>query len=168
MNAYLNGIGVALVCLMTGCSALNPYNETSMCPALNDYGECVSMKQAYDHSIKDEDAKTEPVAYDANAGIEKEKAEGKTVTAPKPATKSPQSDYRTQLYREMASILKDPHTPMVKPPKVRRALILTYEDGALYMPRYAYLMLEKPQWMLDESTGDTGDARPVELFMRNK
>ncbi len=168
MNAYRNGLWAAMVCLVSGCSALNPYNETSMCPALNDYGECVSMKQAYDHSLQDDGQEPQPANYDANAGLETAKGGNKAESTPKAAPKTPQADYRTQLYREMASILQDPHTPMVKPPKVRRALILTYEDGALYMPRYAYLMLEKPQWMLDETAGDTGESRPVELFMQGK
>lgn len=168
MNAYRNGLCVAMVCLVAGCSALNPYNETSMCPALNDYGECVSMKQAYDHSLQDDGKEPQPANYDANAVLNTAKGDNKTTSTPKPAPKSPQADYRTQLYREMASILQDPRTPMVKPPKVRRALILTYEDGALYMPRYAYLMLEKTQWMLDETVGDTGESRPVELFMQGK
>lgn len=170
MNACRNGVAAVLVCLSAGCSVLNPYNETSMCPALNDYGECVTMKQAYEHSIED-GVQEEPAAqYDVNAGLddkEKGKAVGKS-TGPKLVPKTAQTDYQTQLYREMASILRDPHTPMVKPPKVRRALILTYEDGALYMPRYAYLMLEKAQWMLDEATSDTTDGRPVELFSQGK
>jgi conjugal transfer pilus assembly protein TraV len=48
-----------------------------------------------------------------------------------------------------------PVTPMLKPPRTVRTLILPYADrqrpDRLYMPRYVYSLMEKPVWVVGRS-----------------
>ena len=138
---------LAIYVLISGCSAkaINPYNENYMCDAMNDYGECITVNGAYEKSLKD-------------SNNIKEGDKTGTATPGIGATTQPASNYQDSLYRELASILDEPRTPMVKPPQIRRVLIMQYEDGAFYMPRYAYLMIDEARWILDEQ----GESKPVD------
>ncbi len=146
-------MGLAAPLLLSGCGALNPYHKTTMCPSLNDFGECVSMPEAYEATLETPSAQGRP-------------GEGKTTPASNEA--SPEIDYRTQYYREMASLIREPTTPLVKPPTVRRVLITSYEDGALFMPRYLYLMIDGPEWVLAEPRPSPGGDTAIELFRQTE
>jgi conjugal transfer pilus assembly protein TraV len=58
--------------------------------------------------------------------------------------------YRTELYKEISNLLKQPSTPFVVPPKVMRILILPYttKDNTLEMSRYVYFFATPPKWVL--------------------
>jgi conjugal transfer pilus assembly protein TraV len=55
-------------------------------------------------------------------------------------------------YRVLAELLEEPETPLLQPPKVLRVLLLPYrgEDNELFMTRYAFLEVERAQWVLTD------------------
>ena len=127
---------------LAGCSVFNPYHSQFMCP--NPYpGKCVPLKQAYEESKKN----VEP-------GNESEKKDKKSDISENKIKESSEEEYiyRTEFYKEMASILKQPSTPFVVPPKVMRVLILPYttKSNTLEMSRYVYFFATLPRWVLNQ------------------
>jgi conjugal transfer pilus assembly protein TraV len=64
----------------------------------------------------------------------------------------PIEGYRDSVYRELKALIDAPVTPMLKPARTVRTLILPYADrqrpDRLYMPRYVYSVLDKPVWVV--------------------
>lgn len=140
---------VVAVASLYGCGAMTPYESSFQCPAVKD-GKCVTMQEAYEESKK----AVKDTKKDEEEGEEKgNKNESAIPTG--------RDDYRESLYRELSGLLKDPVTPVINPPKVVRALILPYPDSeTLFMPRYVYIMVDKPVWVLDDGlVGINGEGR---------
>ena len=134
---------LALVFLFYGCSAtLNPYKGEFQCPD-TDKGKCISLDKAYQESKG-----LKPVNSDKSS--EKTQAEEKK----KPADKKDEASdtYQDSLYKRLSGLLDKPVTPVVAPAQVLRVLLLSYpgKGNELYMPRYFYIMIEKPKWILSE------------------
>ena len=67
---------------------------------------------------------------------------------------APYLGYRDSVYRELQGLVEAPVTPMLRPGRTIRTLILPYADrerpDRLYMPRYVYSILDKPQWVVGD------------------
>ncbi len=52
----------------------------------------------------------------------------------------------------MQRLLDDPVTPVVVPPTAMRVLFLPYpgDDHELYMPRYVFMFVDEPKWLLGD------------------
>lgn len=151
--------------MLSGCATVNPYHEDTMCPSLNDFGQCVNMTEAYEKTLEPESSKDQKQANAEKAPVEtREKAK----SADSRPTKDPEKTYRGQLYTELATLIQAPKTPLLKPPTVRRVLVLSYEDKALFMPRFFYMMVDKGTWTLDELPVNDNGAQPVELFSEHE
>jgi len=131
---------------LTGCSVLNPYHSQFSCPDTYN-GKCVPLKQAYEESKKNvepgnesekKDKKSDSSKNETKEGLKKDNKEKYT--------------YRTELYKEISNILKQPSTPFVVPPKVMRVLILPYttKSNTLEMSRYVYFFATPPRWVLNQ------------------
>jgi len=68
----------------------------------------------------------------------------------KPEAAASGSAYTEALYNEIKGLLKEPNTPIVRPPKIMRVLVLAYPEGnrKLYMPRYVYTIVDDPRWVV--------------------
>ena len=65
--------------------------------------------------------------------------------------------YNDQRYREMASLIAQPVTPILKPTKVLRTLIVGYSTGkTMYMPRFIYFMASEPEFVLSDGLNPPG------------
>lgn len=148
-NSTILCVVIALSATATGCSVFVPYNENFACEGSEDYGKCVSVSGAYKEAVTGE-AQGVRIGKDG-------KAEEPTAAAsptPKRGASAEYGAYRTQLYRELETLISDPVTPMVKQPRVVRTLILNYgteEKGKpLFMPRYVFWLAEDPHWVLTD------------------
>jgi len=118
--------------LASGCAGVkevvNPYEEDFRCRARDEAGTCLDTAAAYKEARLPVSPEGEPVATDAQVEAE---------------------DSR---YRVLAELLKELETPLLQPPKVLRVLLLPYrgEDNELFMTRYAFLEVERAQWVLTE------------------
>ncbi|MFQ5598907.1 MAG: TraV family lipoprotein, partial [Nitrospiria bacterium] len=68
--------------------------------------------------------------------------------------------YFNALIKKLTGILKEPTVPVIAPPQVLRVLVLPYEgeNAALYMPRYIYLIVDEPQWVLENRLSGKGSG----------
>ncbi|MBI5643234.1 MAG: type IV conjugative transfer system lipoprotein TraV [Deltaproteobacteria bacterium] len=164
-----------LAVFLSGCGTLMPYKTEFQCKS-PDKGKCATVKAAYGESKKNaadadvgwkgkeekkdggKDGESKKNAADADAGWkgkEEKKDGGKDGGAEKTGAKkntpaaSAKDVYRENLQRELSGFLEAPVTPVIIPPKVMRVLIFPYPDKTvLYMPRYIYMMIDEPEWVI--------------------
>jgi conjugal transfer pilus assembly protein TraV len=151
-----------------GCGAiLNPYKEDFACPGY-DKGKCIKVAGAYKESLQKKkndtlnekenkaacekcrkEAKNNNVSEDtyctACSSAETNDVERKLLKA-----ESSETEYRKAVNKKLASMLKEPNTPMLAAPQVMRVLVLPYrgDQNELYMMRYVYLLTDDPKWVM--------------------
>lgn len=124
---------VSLFLAISGCSYLTPYSSDFQCPDV-DKGKCVSVNEAYKMSLngkgqgeKDKDNKKGNKKEDAASG------------------------YKAALQEKLTDLIKNPVTPVVVPPKALRVLMFPYANKSeLYMPRYIYILVDDPRWVVGD------------------
>lgn len=151
---------------LSGCasigSLMSPYSEKFSCKN-SDHGQCIHPEKAYADAVADRPSRSDPAVTHDKALL---KAQGATAppSAPSPpgrmgkakaaAAPSAYAGYRDGVYRELQGLIDAPVTPMLRPSRAVRTLILPYADRArpdrLYMPRYVYSLLDKPQWVIGD------------------
>ena len=132
---------------LSGCSLL-PYQNEFSCRKTDDFGKCISVDEAYKEAVTGESE--HPTLQPKKSkwrffGKRDEQAP----EAPERASDLAYSQYRSQVYREMATLIEAPRTPMLKPAKTIRTLILNYspdsQNKVFYMPRYVYSIIDDPE-----------------------
>ena len=64
--------------------------------------------------------------------------------------------YKENEYRELAALIEEPTTPIVRPPKVLRTLVVSYPSGqTLYMPRYIVYFADEARFVVGDYLNDT-------------
>jgi conjugal transfer pilus assembly protein TraV len=59
------------------------------------------------------------------------------------------NDYDAALYGKLRGLITSPASPIMAPPQVLRVLILPYQDDKrLFMPRYAYVIVDEPRFVM--------------------
>ena len=150
----LAGAALLPACTTVG-SLMSPYSEKFSCKN-SDHGQCIHPDKAYADAIADMPSRSDPVVNNdkamlrdkanspANSGASKRKNSGA----------APFNGYRDSVYRELQGLVEAPITPMLRPGRTVRTLILPYADrerpDRLYMPRYVYAILERPQWVVGD------------------
>jgi conjugal transfer pilus assembly protein TraV len=169
---------------LAGCAALDPYESTFACEKSKDYGRCQNVHSAYDEAVVGEaqapgaikPGKKEPTwryrerpPSGAGTGTLRPLPEER----PKPSRKGaiavatraemdPAYAYRAAEYRELATLIEKPVTPVVRPPHVLRTLIVPYASGgALYMPRFVYYFADEARFVLGEYLNPPEDTKTV-------
>jgi conjugal transfer pilus assembly protein TraV len=157
-----------LPALMTlgGCAAvgslMSPYSEKFSCKN-SDHGQCIHPDKAYEDAVagrpshsdpavtNDKKMLRDPGADKPMPGMAGSKA-GRGRGAASPVSGYP--GYRDSVYRELQGLIDQPVTPMLKPPRTVRTLILPYADrqrpDRLYMPRYVFSIVETPAWVVGD------------------
>lgn len=152
---YLHGkgttaLGIAAL-LLSGCtalgSAMSPYSEKFSCKN-DDHGQCIHPEKAY------EDAAAGRASH-SNPAVTRDK---KLLRGTNGARRGRRGiadfygAYRDSVYRELQGLIEAPETPMLRPSRAVRTLILPYADrnrpDRLYMPRFVYSVLETPSWVV--------------------
>jgi len=147
---------------LSGCTTLgsmmSPYSEKYSCKN-SDHGQCIHPDKAYADAVAGRPSRSDPAVTNdkkllrgggdgANADGAPARAGGKVM----PGGNGAFGTYRDSVYRELQGLIDQPVTPMLKPSQAVRTLILPYADrqrpDRLYMPRYVYSILDKPQWVV--------------------
>lgn len=145
---------------LAGCASLghtlSPYAENFSCKN-SDHGQCIAPDKAYADAVAGRTPRSDPAvtrdkALLAKATPASTPPHGRADRAGVPATAF--QGYRDSVYRELKGLIDQPVTPMLRPGRTIRTLILPYADrerpDRLYMPRYVYSMLEAPQWVVGD------------------
>ncbi|SEJ92248.1 conjugal transfer pilus assembly protein TraV [Sphingobium sp. AP50] len=146
---------------LSGCasigSLMSPYSEKFSCKN-NDHGQCIHPDQAYADAVAGRLSHSDPTVTADSRLLKKQVTAdragmqaGKSSVRARPAA---YQGYRDSVYRELQGLIEAPVTPMLRPSRAVRTLILPYADRArpdrLYMPRYVYSLLDKPQWVIGD------------------
>lgn len=145
---------------MTGCgtlgNALNPYKEDFRCKTPEDAGNCVDTKTAYDDAKgtislgnnKGKGKDGDCASGDCNKTSQDQDRKNNWDKKPNSSISKGEAAYQDAQYQKLAELIEKPQTPIMKPPKLMRVLMLSYQGpDELYMPRYTYLKVEEAQWV---------------------
>jgi conjugal transfer pilus assembly protein TraV len=114
-----------------GCASwINPYASDFHCPKTEN-GRCISVPDAYEESLK----------KDSQYSGKQDDQSGNGSGA-----------YEKELFKKLAGMLKEPVTPMVKPPTAIRVLFTPYpgDENELYLYRYAFFFVDNPSFILGD------------------
>lgn len=138
-------------------SALSPYPEKFSCKN-SDHGQCIHPEQAYADAQAGRPSRSDPSVTIDKTLLKQGREAGDSPSSrggkPRPGTSTgtPYLGYRDSVYRELKGLIDAPVTPMLRPGRSVRTLILPYADrerpDRLYMPRYVYSMVETPRWVV--------------------
>jgi len=151
---FLVGIFLAILSLgFSGCASkiMNPYSEDFSCPQ-TEKGKCVPIKQAYLESLQQQ-GKQDFLFMPTPSVEEKQKGNEASFSMQNIFPQDPffetYSKYNEALMQKLQQMLENPKTPVLIPPQVVRVLILPYavERDSFYGERYAYIIVEGPQWV---------------------
>jgi conjugal transfer pilus assembly protein TraV len=141
-----------MVLSLSGCF-LNPYESDFTCPHVEG-GKCVSVQSAYDESVEVSRKKKSEMSLQDELDDQSKHQKGRTGAI----SAGTRGGYQEALYTKLAGLLNEPATPLVAPPTVMRVLMLPYKgDGnRLFMPRYVFMFIDDPHWILDERSATEG------------
>lgn len=145
----------ALVASLGGCatvgSLMSPYSEKFSCKN-DDHGQCIHPDRAYSDAVAGIASKSDPNVTNDGSILRAQTIRPGTRRNARSAAAGPIEGYRDSVYRELKALIDAPVTPMLKPARTVRTLILPYADrqrpDRLYMPRYVYSVLDKPVWVV--------------------
>lgn len=134
-------------------SVMSPYSEKFSCKN-DDHGQCIHPDKAYADAVAGVASKSDPAVTREKKLLRDKGARQSGRAASAPAAESAFGGYRASVYRELQGLIEQPVTPMLKPPRTVRTLILPYADqnrpDRLYMQRYVFSVLERPQWVVGD------------------
>lgn len=144
-------ITLVLISFLAACSVL-PYENDYSCRLEDNYGKCMSIQESYDGSkANDPDLRLVPGERVDLHNKKNRKKGDKYAYVPQQTS---EQMYVDELYREMALLIRDPETPIIKAPKEMRTLILSYSGQknkkTLYMPRYVYTIVEDAEFVIKQ------------------
>lgn len=140
-----------------GCAtlgaAMSPYSETYSCKN-DDHGQCIHPEKALDDALAGRTSRSDPAVTNDRRllqGAGRDRARGMGRARSEPRTFE---GYRDSVYRELADLIAAPVTPMLRPARTLRTLVLPYTDrnrpDRLYMPRYVYWIPDRPEWVVGD------------------
>lgn len=181
-------LGLPLLAL-SGCAAvgsmMSPYSEKFSCKN-SDHGQCIHPEKAWADAVAGRPSKSDPavtndrkllapeqtaapVAAPAKGQIPDKalKPSGKTKDsaqiAVNPAAKPSPGD--------MGGLAAGNATPMLKPSRTLRTLILPYADrqrpDRLYMARYVYSIIDRPAWVVGDYLVELAGRAPAPPVLRS-
>lgn len=147
--------GVTLLGALGGCAAvgslMSPYSEKFSCKN-DDHGQCIRPERAYSDAVAGIASKSDANVTNDPALLREANARPGARRHARSSEVSAFEGYRDSVYRELKSLIDAPVTPMLKPARTVRTLILPYADrqrpDRLYMPRYVYSVVDKPVWVV--------------------
>jgi len=174
MRLTMRSSFLLLAAALSGCQVLVPYDNEFACAKSHDYGQCMDVQSAYEDARTVQGTPQGPAEPGTTFRTTGPRAPSRSPVKPVPAERRGElireawlpedsaARLRDARYRELAGLIENPVTPLVRAPKVLRTLIVSYSAGnTLYMPRYVYYLADEAQFVL----GDYLEAAPAERTM---
>lgn len=153
------GAPLLMLAALPACTAIgsvmSPYPEKFSCKN-SDHGQCIHPERAYEDAVAGAASRSDPRVTNDRKMLKGSAA----AVSPAPVGRArgkaaaPYLGYRDSVYRELQGLVEAPVTPMLRPGRTIRTLILPYADrerpDRLYMPRYIYSILDKPHWVVGD------------------
>lgn len=169
--AWLVSLGAASA-LLSGCatvgSMMSPYSEKFDCKN-SDHGQCIHPDRAYADAVAGGTSKSDPRVTRDKRPIANAATTMRAGASRKAGDPGAYGSYQDSVYRELKGLIDDPVTPMLKPARTVRTLILPYADrqrpDRLYMPRFVYSVVDRPVWVVGATLVPSPDrARQVPVL----
>ncbi|MBS51110.1 MULTISPECIES: TraV family lipoprotein [Sphingobium] len=158
-SVYRVSVPLMLLASLPACTAIgsvmSPYPEKFSCKN-SDHGQCIHPERAYEDAVAGAVSRSDPKVTNDRKMLSNGATAASTGTTGRARGKvaAPYIGYRDSVYRELQGLVEAPVTPMLRPGRTIRTLILPYADrerpDRLYMPRYVYSILDKPQWVVGD------------------
>lgn len=147
------GAALLLPACSTVGSLMSPYSEKFSCKN-SDHGQCIHPDKAYADAVSGRSSRSDPAVTNDKALLRDNASGYGGAGKRRQSGTAPFTGYRDSVYRELQGLVEAPVTPMQRPGRTVRTLILPYADrerpDRLYMPRYVYAILERPQWVVGD------------------
>ncbi|BCK65878.1 hypothetical protein KAM448_36870 [Aeromonas caviae] len=156
MTMTIKPISLILATLLLGGCSVLPYDNDFACKLKDNYGKCIDSFDAYEEAVTGTDkgrAIGDEGVVEGKAGEASANSTGASVAVVS-SNASEYENYRARVYKQLSAMIDEPETPMVKPAKTVRTLILSYSPSTdrrvAYMPRYVYSMLEDSSFVMTD------------------
>ena len=158
---------------LPGCatigSVMSPYSEKFSCKN-NDHGQCIHPGQAYADAVAGRASRSDPaVTHDRKLLAPHQKqARGRDLGPARAMATPPAMAQPGQGH--VGALIEAPGSPMLRPARTIRTLILPYADrqrpDRLYMARYIYSILDRPAWVVGDYLVEPGGRTPAPPVLR--
>lgn len=143
---------VAAALQLQACASLFPYEDKFACERPDNLGKCVSATQAYEEITTGKSAGEHMQPYSEQDDSE-HKHTDESVQAPDDTPKASDIGYDRYLdanYSEVAALIDEPITPLVKPVMTAEMLVMPYSDSpkVLKGERFINVIVEDPTFIL--------------------
>jgi conjugal transfer pilus assembly protein TraV len=153
------GATLLLLASLPACTAIgsvmSPYPEKFSCKN-SDHGQCIHPERAYEDAVAGAISRSDPRVTNDRKTLKASAVAASPGSAGRARSKAatPYLGYRMSVYRELQGLIEAPVTPMLRPGRTIRTLILPYADrerpDRLYMPRHVFSILDRPQWVVGD------------------
>lgn len=174
---------------LSGCAALgsmmSPYSEKFSCKN-SDHGQCIHPEKAWADAVAGRPSKSDPAvtndrkllvpdqtAMAVSATVKEQMPDKSMNLSGKP--KRPEQGVTTVPAKpgsaDTSGLAVGNSTPMLKPSRTLRTLILPYADrqrpDRLYMARYIYSIIDRPAWVVGDYLVEPGGHAPTPHVLRS-
>lgn len=158
---------------LPGCatmgSVMSPYSEKFSCKN-SDHGQCIHPGQAYADAVAGRASRSDPaVTHDRKLLTPDMKRARGIDMVPARATATPPAMAQPGQ-GNIGALIEAPGSPMLRPSRTIRTLILPYADkqrpDRLYMARYVYSILDRPAWVVGDYLVEPGGRTPAPPVLR--
>ncbi|WP_171899162.1 TraV family lipoprotein [Sphingobium sp. RAC03] len=171
---------------LPGCatmgSVMSPYSEKFSCKN-SDHGQCIHPDQAYADAVAGRASKSDPaVTHDRKLLAPDKKArahgmaKGDAIATATPSAMARPGQVATPSAMarpgqgHVGVLIEDSGSPMLRPSRTIRTLILPYADkqrpDRLYMARYVYSIIDRPAWVVGDYLVEPGGRTPAPPVLR--
>ena len=159
---------------LSGCatvgSVMSPYSEKFSCKN-SDHGQCIHPDQAYADAVAGRASKSDPAVTNDRKMLA-EQRKGKAPARISGASGSTTTDAVAPQSGQgnVGALIEGPGSPMLRPSRTIRTLILPYADkqrpDRLYMARYVYSIIDRPAWVVGDYLVEPGGRTPAPPVLR--
>jgi conjugal transfer pilus assembly protein TraV len=159
---------------LSGCatvgSVMSPYSEKFSCKN-SDHGQCIHPDQAYADAVAGRASKSDPAVTNDRRTLA-EQRKGKAPARISGASGSTTADAVAPQSGQgnVGALIEGPGSPMLRPSRTIRTLILPYADkqrpDRLYMARYVYSIIDRPAWVDGDYLVEPGGRKPAPPVLR--
>ena len=174
---------------LSGCAAvgsmMSPYSEKFSCKN-SDHGQCIHPEKAWADAVAGRPSKSDPAVTNDRKLLAPDQIAASVATSakmqiPDKALKlSGKASGPTQVATnapakpspgDMGGLAAGNATPMLKPSRTLRTLILPYADrqrpDRLYMARYVYSIIDRPAWVVGDYLVEPAGHAPTPPVLRS-
>ncbi|MDR6709289.1 conjugal transfer pilus assembly protein TraV [Novosphingobium sp. 1748] len=174
---------------LSGCAAvgsmMSPYSEKFSCKN-GDHGQCIHPEKAWADAVAGRPSKSDPVVTNDRKLLSPDQMKA-SVAAPAMEQRSNKTTKLSDKARGSAQVTTSlpakpsvgdvgglatgPSTPMLRPSRTLRTLILPYADrqrpDRLYMARYVYSIIDRPAWVVGDYLVEPAGHAPTPPVLRS-